>query len=803
MNASTPLWRGWLLCAIVGLMLLLTGSASAATNFDVATRATFTVDSDAHWIQQDSSDHEKVLSYGAYQYISYWDAADRSGKVYLAVVRRKLSDNTSETIIFNTVEGEMPEPLDFHNSTALGISPIDGRLHAEGVIHNQRMRYAISSSGCLSQARFSSCTFTWQAQTSNRAQEEAVTYPQYFNDRAGNLYCAFRSGSGTTGEYALHKYNNNGTWTDRGSVLSGLSGTGEYDVDGAGGWSAARTRGPYVDSLAFDKNDRLHLMWTWRENVPAREGVGINPYLAQHDIYYSYSDDFGTTWKDNGGTTVGTVRTEPITIADTSTVAVELAYGYWRVNSARMTIDRDNQPHIMMESSDVFTTDPRLARLRLAHFWRQTNGVWDGAFVEPVELARDAEGDIAIGDMMFDHANNAYYIYAKDQMDWRPWNNTSCPTCGYNLELPGDHFTIQEDNYLNIKPTTSSVVMDSLNRIGKTIERRSATDTRNIVIRMKNTMDASDGRFYFTTDASPVWALERHVDFTDRNDGEWHTYTISLERVTGWTGTLRELELYPAQSTTGTRGEVLIDYIRLENDTGTIAKEWEFTKAFKLLSAEASGTDNWRSWQINEILPGTAMEWYDTSSFGIDDSRYERDGTVDFPVMLQGAPLSESQTVQDLRLLEDGYTKVWGFGADEVGWSAHNNVTGFGYTSDSGWGTITGTISGTDSSVESANNLNLPLGTASRIRIHMKNSTARNQRAVICWMVNGQRTYVERRCSAQFAVTADGAYHTYEISTAGWSEWERQELTRLRIDPSDTAEISSGTFNIDFVHIVD
>ncbi len=802
MHVSTSLWRGWMLCAIAGFMLLLTGTASAETNFNVATRSTFTVDSDVHWMQQDASNHEKVLTYGAYQYISYWDAADREGNVYLKVTRRKLADNTTESTIFNTAEGRQPDPLDYHNTSAMGVSPIDGRLHVEGVLHNRPMRYAISSSGCLTQARFSSCTFTWQAQTSNRAQEEAVTYPQYFNDRAGNLYCAFRSGSGTTGEYVLHKYNNNGTWTDKGTILSGLTGTGEYDVDGAGGWSAARTRGPYVDAIAFDKADRLHMTWTWRENVPAREGVGIHPFLAQHDIYYSYSDDFGTTWKDNGGTTVGTVRTEPITIADTSTVAVELPYGYWRINSVRMTLDRDNQPHIMMESSDEFTTDPRLARLRTAHFWRQTNGVWGGAFVEPVELARDAGGDIAVGDMMFSHANDAYYLLAKDQIDWRPYNNESCPTCGYNLDLPGDHFTIQEENYLNIKPATREVIMDTMNRVGKPIERRSATDNRDIVIRMKNTLDASDGRFYFTTDASPIWAIERHVDFTDRNDGEWHTYTISLERTTGWTGTLRELELYPAQSTTGTRGEVLIDYIRLENDSGTIAKEWEFTKAFKMYSAESSGSDNWRTWQINEIMPGVNMEWYDASSFGIDDRRYESDGTIDFPVVTQGAPLSESETLQEFRFLEDGYTKVWGFGADEIGWSAHSNVTGFGYASDGGWGTIAGTISAAGSSVESANNLNLPLGTASRIRVRMKNSTATGQRGSICWAVNGQRTYTESRCSSKFAITADGAYHLYEISTAGWREWERQELTRLRFDPSDNEEISRGTFNIDYVHIV-
>ncbi len=799
-------WRGALLCAIVlvSLSTLLAGSASAASSLDITNRTSVTLDGDAHWIQQGPIDHDKVTSYGGYQYTSYWDAADGSGNVYLKVTRRRLSDDNLQSITFNSASGKNADPLDYHNSSVLAVSPNDGRLHVEWTAHNGGMNYAISSSGCLSQTTFSSCTFTWQNQTSNTSQESSVTYPMYANDKSGKLYCGFRAGSGTRGDFVLHVYNDNGTWTDLGSILDGTTGNDSYDVDGAAGldlgWDPAIYRGSYVDAIQFDHNDRLHLSWTWREGVPH---ITINPYFAQHDIWYAYSDDHGLTWKNNGGTTIGTHSSDPITVADTSAIVESIPLGWSRVNGARLTIDRDNQPHLIAPYSDTYNLDPSLENLRETHFWRTTDGTWHAQYVEPSNMGRD--GDVAEGSLMFDRANNAYYIYAKNETDWYPWNDEFCPTCGYNGTLPGDHFTVQSDGtdtYLQVIPTTTALVIDTLNRVNIPIGTGS-TANRNIVIRIKNTTSATDGRFYFTTDADETWTTAKHLDFTDPNDGAWHTITIPITSLSSWTGTLHSLELYPAQSENAT-GNVKVDYIHVQTDTGTVAKAWEFNKADTLYSAESSGSDDWSTWTITDIAPGAPIDYYDASGFGIDPRRYDTDGKINFTVLEQGAPGTEIEKTYQYSIIGDSTAKQWGFGADTIGWTAAKDISSFAWASDSSRGTLSGTITNNDSQIQSANNLDTPIGTGSTLSIRMKNSTATGQTMSICWAVDGQQTYSSpSRCAQGISVIADNAYHIYNISTSAWGSWSGHNLTRLRIDPSDGSAITSGTFNIDYVRILD
>ncbi len=798
-------WRGVALGVVAAMALLasLAGSASANQSLDIPHSTSLTLDSDAHWWQQGAQDHYKVVSYGGYQYTVYWDAADGSGNVYLKITRRQLSNDALQSITFNNASGKLADPLDPHDTAVLGMSPIDGRLHVEWADHSGPIHYAISSTGCLSQATFSSCTFTWQHQTSNTGQEADVTYPMYINNKAGDLYCGFRSGNGDNSKWVWHGYNNNGTWSDLGAILDGTSGSGTYDVDGAAGlnlgWDPATTRGTYVDAVAFDSNDRLHLMWTWREKVP---NILIDPFFAQHDVYYAYSDDYGLTWKDNGGTTVGTHNSDPIVVGDTSTLAVSLGLGWYRINDVRMVIDRDNQPHVIVPTADTNTLDRGVARLRAAHLWRTTNGVWHQQFVEP---SGDAQQSVSIGDLMFDRANNAYYIYPRNRIGWYPWNDDG-HNLTYNVDFPADHFTIDSTNgYLVMSPTSTPSFTDTTDYVNVPIATGSSSNNRNIVIRIKNTTDATDGRFNFITDADQTWDYHKVMTFTDPNDGNFHTITIPMTSLGSyWSGTLRTLELEGAGSATAGSGSFTVDYIRIENDAGTIAKSWDFTTGIQLYAAEADGTDGWPSWDIYEIAAGASLSWYDAISFDIDQARYNTDKTINFPVLEQGGPGTELQKLYQYTIIGDSVAKAWGFASDVIGWNAPKDVSGFAWASDSSRGTLSGTITNNDSQLQSANNLNTPIGTGSTLSIRMKNSTASGQTMSICWAVDGQQTYSSpSRCVQNISVTADGAYHIYNISTSAWGSWSGHTLTRLRIDPSDGAAITSGTFNIDYVRILD
>ncbi len=803
MSVLRSRWRSVTFCAtaLLSLLGLLAGPASASQTIDVEHRTAITLDSDAHWWQQGAPDHYKVVSNGAYQYTAYWDATDGSGNSYLKIARRRVSDNNLQTITFNNASGRLADPLDPHDTAVLGVSPIDGRLHVEWADHSGPMHYAISSTGCLTQATFSSCTFTWQHQTASTRQEENVTYPMFINNRAGDLYCGFREGSGSDGSWVWHGYNNNGTWSDLGNILNGHTGSGSYDVDGAAGlelgWNPATRRGPYVDAVQFDHNDRLHLMWTWRETVP---NVLINPFQAQHDIYYAYSDDYGLTWKDNSGTTIGTHNSDPIVIGDAGSRVVSVPLGYQRVNDARMVIDRDNQPHMIVPTSDTYNLDPQQARLRAKHYWRTTDGAWHEQFVEPSE---DAEQEVSIGDLIFNRANDAYYVYPRNNIGWFPWNDDDHNTT-YNEDFPADHFTIQEGAYLVAEPISQPAFIDTTVYVGTPIATGSASNNRDIVIRIKNTTDATDARFNFITDADQTWDFHKIKAFTDPNDGAFHTITVPMTSLGAyWSGTLHSLELEGAESATPGSGSFTIDYIRIENDSGTIARQWEFNNSVELKAAEASGAEGWNNWEIYNIAPGANLSWYDAISFDIDAKRYDGGLRLDFPVLEQGAPGTESEKIYEYPFTIDNVDKVWGFSTDLIGWTVLNQVSGLTWVSDSGAGAMQGRLAGNDSSVMSANDLHAPIETSRTVQIRMKNSTASGQTMSLCWAVDGGQRFEERRCVQGIRVTADGAYHTYNIETSAFATWGGHELTRLRIDPSDGEAITTGTFTIDSVKLLD
>ncbi len=776
------------------VVLLLAGLASA-TNFTNETSVE--LDSDVHWWQQNQADQNKVISFNGYEYTIYWDAADGSGNVYAKITRRTLSSGVLETITFNTTEGRLIAPLDAHNNTVLGVSSHDGRLHVQWTMHNERIHYAISNEGCLSAARLSSCTFTWRGQTSNTTQEGKLSYPEFFSSPEGTLYSGFRSGSGSSGDWVMHVYNDNGTWTDLGIILLGTTGT--YDLDGLNeleeGWLPARRRGPYVDAAKFDTNGRLHLMWTWRESVPNATEAVLSPLVAQHDIYYAYSDDGGLTWNDNSGTRVATHESDPIRVEDAETVAVHVRPGYWRPNVMRMEIDRDNQPHIVMPTSETFSLERTLIRVREKHFWRTTDGVWHEQFMEPAEAYSRS---FNTGSIQFDRANDMYYVYGKNKVGWYPWEEANAD---YSSTLQADHFVLDGRENLVVEPISRDTTFYTTDYIGIPIGG-GETENRDIEIRVKNTTNETSGHIYFITDEHQTWDTRQAGAFTVRNEGAFNTYRISMNGVPNWRGTLRSLEFAPNRVSTPGSGKITIDYIRVKNGNGTVAKEWEFNEGSQLWVAESAGSDNWSTWEHTQIARGVNHSWVDMGSYDIDENRYEKEHKITFQALIQGELGNERLRLYEYDIAGDRVAKQWGFGSDTIGWTAPRNVTGFGWASDSERGTIAGTVSGADSQLVSPTMRNFETARTSKIIIRMKNSRATALRASLCWTVDGGTTFRSEQCT-RFALTADDAYHIYEISTAGWTNWERHELTKFRVDPSDNEEVSTGTFGIDYVRIED
>ncbi len=169
----------------------------------------------------------------------------------------------------------------------------------------------------------------------------------------------------------------------------------------------------------------------------------------------------------------------------------------------------------------------------------------------------------------------------------------------------------------------------------------------------------------------------------------------------------------------------------------------------------------------------------------------------------QGAPGTESEKLYEYRFTSDTVDKAWGFGTDTIGWTVLKQVSGFSWIPESGVGAVQGSLAGNDGSILSASNLHTPIETSRTVQIRMKNSTATGQQMALCWAVDGSSRFEERRCVTGIRVTADGAYHTYNIETSAFATWLGHTLERFRIDPSDTEAITTGTFTIDYVKLLD
>jgi hypothetical protein len=784
----------------------LLAGAAFSTDLDNTTDTAVTIDSDAHWWN-----NAEPITSGAYQYFAYWGADPSQNHAPLKVTRRQLSNNSLQTFDFSGLY-ELGDSNDGHNTVHMGISETDGRIHIAWTKHNDPLNYVYSSAGCLSQATFTNCTWTHTGTQADAAHESSkLTYPLFFTKPDGTLFMTYRFGSSEAGDQYLNKYNNNGTWTAVGRIMHGYdqdgSGTnytdgGSYDPDGAGGVDPSSSRGPYIWGFRFDPTGRLHAMWNWREKkTGTAPGNIFGGTWSQHGAYYAYSDDDGVTWKNDAGSTVATAASDPIKVTDSGLEVkiggnTSLPYGT-HFAGYDMALDSRNQPHAVLPVSDVVTDALVDGNLREKHLWRTTSGTWYSSWVEPSGGNNQV---YSIGSLMFDRADDAYFIYHKNNLGWSPYNNAEF---GLN-DLKTDYVTWQGGDHLHIQQMTDVTAIRNNDRIDTPI---STSGNKQVRIRMRNNTDGDVFGLAWTTNADPDWSLSKTQSFPGvitKGDGStWKDYTFTVTDA-DWNGTLRDLEINPIEGTTAeSDDEIDIDYIRITNSSGTIAKQWEFNKGGEILAAQASPTDNWATWESGTaLLPGVSDSVVDDGG-PIDVKRYAS-GTgnskvVSFATTLQGGPFAEAFTVHDFDLIGDTSLKDWNFDVDTQAWSAANHVSGFGYVSDSGANSVTGTITGGDSQLKSADDLKVKLEAAAHtLHVRMKNGSAATQGAV-CFTTDAAQTFTAGKCKT-FAITANSGYTDYTVDMSTFAEWtSANTLRRLRIDPADNA--SSGTFHVSRVYI--
>jgi beta-glucanase (GH16 family) len=148
------------------------------------------------------------------------------------------------------------------------------------------------------------------------AQEQKVSYPEFYRYPSGDLLFMYRDGGSGNGNLVLNRYDvKTKKWTRLHNVL----------IDGEG------QRNAYWQAC-LDARGTIHVSWVWRES----------PNVASnHDMAYARSTDGGKTWQKSTGETYKL----PITEA-TAEYAARIPQNSELINQTTITADAQGTPYI-------------------------------------------------------------------------------------------------------------------------------------------------------------------------------------------------------------------------------------------------------------------------------------------------------------------------------------------------------------------------------------------------------------------------------------------------------------------------
>lgn len=137
--------------------------------------------------------------------------------------------------------------------------------------------------------------------------------------------------------------------------------------------------------------------------------------------------------------------------------------------------------------------------------------------------------------------------------------------------------------------------------------------------------------------------------------------------------------------------------------------------------------------------------------------------------------------------------KVWNFDVDPQGWTALIHISGFGYVPDSGRNSITGTITGNDSRVMSADILRVKFEAAAVMRhVRMKNGSTATL-GQVCFTTDADQTF-ERRQVQDVPDHGQLGFTEYAVDMSTFAQWtSANALRRLRIDPPIMHRVARST----------
>lgn len=239
-----------------------------------------------------------LVTHKGVQYISYYDAEG-----YLTLGKRKHGSG-QWTLHRTQYKGNVK---DAHNVISMMVDG-EGYLHVAFDHHGQPLNYCRSVAPCSLELG--------EKEAMTGADEENVTYPEFYRLSQGNLLFAYRSGASGQGNLVMNRYDTRTrTWSRVQDVL--LDGEGERNAY----WQ-----------LYVDGQGTIHLSWVWRETWHVE---------TNHDLCYACSPDDGKTWYRTDGT-----RYELPIRQDNAEYACRIPQNSELINQTSMTADESGHPYI-------------------------------------------------------------------------------------------------------------------------------------------------------------------------------------------------------------------------------------------------------------------------------------------------------------------------------------------------------------------------------------------------------------------------------------------------------------------------
>lgn len=361
------------------------GPVSVVANTILSSNATAVKSYDTN-VNVSSFRQHGILYHAGYQFVAWFNGNARN-----AIVARRTFDTATLAAgawSWAYVDFTLVSDGDSHNVIVMGVSPSDGRLHVAFGQHGAQLYTLRSAANAIGAATWDNSVFGGTGTTATGAASPSaglpgygsatsdVTYPYFISasDVGQTLQLAYRTGSSGDGEMQLAEYDvASGKWSYVGQFTSA---TGSYTQNGI----TSNSRNAYPHGFNYDAAGRLHMAFTFRENLGTAFIANCGDTINNHDTLYIYSDDRGRTWLNNAGTVVADVKAgKSAGITSPGLVIDALPVGRDMMNQETQVTDHHDNLHVIISYvPDSYQPGCATDRTQAQpfHLWRDSQGTW-------------------------------------------------------------------------------------------------------------------------------------------------------------------------------------------------------------------------------------------------------------------------------------------------------------------------------------------------------------------------------------------------------------------------------------------